>query len=618
MKRALAAATLLLFFGACSSKSALQDGAESAESGQSGQSFRSDGPGYHRVVTPFSVRDSNGVEYQQPFSGGLNVPRPQFVDIDADGDLDMFLQEVPGRVGFFENVGTAAVAEFDWRSDAYQDLEIGDWYRFADLDDDGDFDLLTERKYGLIRYFKNDGSPAAASFSIAEDSLRDVTGRPIFSDRQNNPYLADIDCDGLLDLFIGRLVGTVTRYELDHLDENAIPRFRLVTERFENIEIIARFGSLHGANGLSFFDVDDDGDLDFFWGDFFEPGLLFIENTGTCRQPNLRGDPVRFPLDAPIATSGYNIPVFADIDGNGTQDLFIAVLGGAFDPNRTSADNFYFLPNRGDNTFELKSERYLYTLDVGTESFPALVDIDADGDLDLFLANKIDPYDRRRANVYILENTGGPSNPSFIMSGRMELSPSFHYAPEFGDLDADGDLDLLMGTWNKGISFYRNNGSPESARFDLVDESYVTLTRGSNTTPALADIDGDGDLDLFSGESSGTINFYRNEGTRTEPRFQLVTDRLDNIDVGRRSVPVLVDLDGDGDFDLVIGSETGETFVYRNVGTPLSYEFVLDEEATINLPAFATPEFADLDGDGDLDIVSGGSGGGLVYYRLDQ
>ena len=50
----------------------------------------------------------------------------------------------------------------------------------------------------------------------------------------------------------------------------------------------------------------------------------------------------------------------------------------------------------------------------------------------------------------------------------------------------------------------------------------------------------------------------------------------------------------------------------------MSYEFVLDEGATINLPVFATPEFADLDGDGDLDIVSGASGGGLVYYRLDQ
>ena len=575
-------------------------------------------PGFHRVITPFQVSDSTGGVYEQPFLGGLNVPRPQFIDIDADGDLDMFLQEVPGRVALLENTGTNLEARFEWRTDAYDSLGIGDWYRFVDIDDDGDFDLLTERQYGLIRYFQNTGTAAAARWSLAEDSLRGVDGAPIFSDRQNNPNVADIDCDGLLDLFIGRLEGTVTRYELDHLDDRGIPRFRLVTERFENIEIIAQFGSLHGANGLSFFDVDDDGDLDFFWGDFFEAGLLFIQNTGTCQQPNLRGEPVRYPLDEPIATSGYNIPVFADIDGNGLQDLFVAVLGGAFDPNHTAADNFYFLPNRGDNTFSLGTERYLYSLDIGTESLPSLADFDGDDDLDLILTNKIDPYDGSRAHAYILENVGTSSSARFEMTGRLPLAPGYHYAPEFGDLDGDGDLDLLVGTWNKGISLYRNNGSPSEPAFDLIDEEYVTLTRGSNTTPTLGDFDGDGDLDLFSGESSGTINYYDNTGSPEAPRFELVSDRYLDIDVGRRSVPVLIDIDSDEDLDLLIGSETGETFLYRNEGSSTLPDLVLDDAFGLRLPVFATPEIADLDGDGDWDIVSGGSGGGLVYYRFDQ
>ena len=594
-----------LFLTACSSRSTVEEDSTTE-------------PGLHRIVTPFAVLDSLGQPYEQPFLGGLNVPRPQFVDIDADGDLDMFLQEVPGRVGFLENVGTPEIANFDWRTDAYDSLGIGDWYRFVDIDADGDFDLLTERQYGLIRYYRNDGSATQARWVMAEDSLRGVDGAPIFSDRQNNPNVADIDCDDLLDLFIGRLEGTVTRFELDHLDDAGIPRFRLVTDRFEDIEIVAQFGSLHGANGLSFFDVDADGDLDFFWGDFFEAGLLFIQNTGSCPRPNLRGEPVLFPLDEPVATSGYNVPVFADIDGNGTQDLFIAVLGGAFDPNRTAADNFYFLPNRGDNTFELQSRRYLYSLDVGTESFPAFADYDGDGDLDLLLANKIDPYEGTRAHVYRLENVGGPGDPTFKFSGRLAIDPAYHYAPEFADLDGDDDLDILMGTWNKGISFYRNNGSQSDPKYDLVDEAYVTLTRGSNTTPTLGDLDGDGDLDLMSGESSGTINYYLNNGSAEQMAFELVSDRYLDIDVGRRSVPVLVDADMDGDLDLYIGSETGDTFLYRNDGTPDEPAFVLDESATMKLPVFATPDYVDLDGDGDLDIVSGGSGGGLVYYRLDQ
>lgn len=606
--RALSAVAFLAsvtVFAACSSRLA-------------GDKVADTTPGYLRIITPFVVADSAGDPYDQPFVGGLNVPRPQFLDIDADGDLDLFLQEVPNQVGFFENAGTAQMADFEWRTDAFHDLDIGDWYRFVDIDGDADLDLLSERQYGLIRYFRNVGTPSLPRFVIAEDSLRDVTGKPIFSDRQNNPNVADIDCDGLLDLFIGRLEGTVTRYELDHLDDNAVPRFRLVTERFENIEIVAQFGSMHGANGLAFFDVDADGDLDFFWGDFFEAGLLFIRNTGSCPSPNLRSDPVRFPLDEPITTSGYNIPVFADIDGNGLQDLFVAVLGGAFDPNHTSADNFYFLPNRGDNTFDLQTKRFLYTVDIGTESYPSLADLDADGDLDLFVANKIDPSDGRRAHVYVFENTGSTGAPSFRLTDRLDVAPAFHYAPEFADIDDDGDLDLLMGTWNKGISLYRNNGSPAEARFDLVNEAYVTLTRGSNATPTVGDIDADGDLDLFSGESSGTINFYRNIGSINEPHFELVNDRFEDIDVGRRSVPVLLDRDGDGDIDLFIGSESGETFFYRNQGTPEEADFVLDESESLSLPAFATPEFGDLDADGDYDIISGGSGGGLVYYRYDR
>ena len=55
-------------------------------------------------------------------------------------------------------------------------------------------------------------------------------------------------------------------------------------------------------------DVDGDGDLDLFWGDFFEAGLLFIENTGTCVAVNLRGEPTPFPLEDPLRTSGYTRP----------------------------------------------------------------------------------------------------------------------------------------------------------------------------------------------------------------------------------------------------------------------------------------------------------------------
>ena len=136
------------------------------------------------------------------------------------------------------------------------------------------------------------------------DTLKDFNGTPIFSDRQNIPQVTDIDCDGRLDLFIGLLIGTVMRYEEVATDSSGVPLFQKVTDRFEDIEIVAQIGSLHGANTMAFVDIDDDGDQDFFWGDFFEPGLLFIENVGSCSSPVLSGEPVAFPVDNPLQTSG--------------------------------------------------------------------------------------------------------------------------------------------------------------------------------------------------------------------------------------------------------------------------------------------------------------------------
>ena len=569
-----------------------------------------------RSVDAFPVYDEDGRAYDPPFLGGFNVPRPQFADIDGDGDVDLFLQERPGELMLFENVGGPTRPEFVWRTDRYQNLSVGEWTRFVDFDRDGDLDLLSERLFSYVQYFRNDGTVRAAAFTPVGDSVRDVAGEPVFADRQNIPNVNDIDCDGDWDLFLGRVTGTISRYEVADMTDDGVPVFRFLEDRFQDIEIVAQFGGLHGANSMAFADIDQDGDLDFFWGDFFEPSVLFVENTGSCSEPILRTDPLPLVVDDTIATSGYNVPVLEDVDSDGDLDLFVGVLGGAFNPNLTTTRNFHFY-EQVDGEFIHRTERFVYTLDVGGESIPALADLDGDGDLDLLVANKLDPDDTQTSRLYHFENVGSQRVPSFLQRAHIPLFTMYHYAPALGDLDGDGDLDMLVGTWNRGVALYVNQGTRAEPEFVLQDTTLVRLTRGSNSAPALTDVDDDGDLDLFIGESSGELNFYRNVGTAQAPSFDLVTDRFGEIDAGRRSFPAFADVDGDGDEDLLIGREEGGVLLYRREGSPVDADpvFVLDSTFTLPLPRYSTPSLVDIDGDGDLDVFSGGLGGGLIFLE---
>ena len=573
-------------------------------------------PRYERVVEPFSVIAENGEAHALPFLGGFNVPRPQFHDIDADGDVDLFIQEETGSIVFLENTGTVGAPRYEWRTDKYQDLEIGEWYRLVDLDDDGDMDILSEQLFSYVRYFRNEGTPEAARFVSVVDTLKDSDGVPLFADRQNIPNLVDIDCDGLIDLFIGRITGTITRYESVGMDEENVPRFKFVTDNFEDIEIIGEAQTLHGANTLAFADMDADGDQDLFWGDFFEPGLLFIRNLGSCSLPSLRGEPEPWPVNNPVETSGYNAPAVIDYDLDGDPDVLFGVLGGAFNAIRTTANNLFYMENTGSNEFQERTRRFVDMIDSGAESIVKFADLDGDGDQDMYVANKIQPETQRDSQIFYYENVGSASNPSFVFEGQLNFEATYHQNPAFADLDADGDIDVLLGKWNRDLSFLRNIGSSTVPEFELVDEKFVSLTRGQNSSPALGDMDNDGDLDLFVGEASGTLNYYQNDGTAQEPLFVLVSDKYQDIDAGRRSYPVLVDLDVDGDLDLVIGSELEGAVLYMNTGTPEVMSLV--ESGTIDGVRFqtiVTPEFVDIDNDGDLDVFAGGNSGGIQFFE---
>lgn len=577
----------------------------------SGDTADSSSQYFQQRVNPFPVYDETRTLIAFPFIGGFNAPRPQFVDIDGDGDSDLFVQENTNNLKFFEFKNQDTEFPLEWKTNKFQGLDIGEWFRFVDMDQDGDMDLITEQPYSYIRYYRNEGSAEDPEFVLAADSLRDVNGEPIFSDRQNIPNVTDIDDDGNLDLFIGRLEGTLTRYESAGMNEDGIPQFELVTERFENIEIVKQFGTLHGANTMAFMDIDQDGDQDIFWGDFFEPSVLLLENEGDASDPDFQSEPRPFPENEPVQTSGYNAPTLTDWGNDGDVDLFLGVLGGAYNANQTLGENFYFYEQQSNGDFELQTQQFLSTLDVGNESNVTTGDIDGDGDLDLMLANKIDPDDRNTSIVYIYENRGTEKSPELHQTGTLELPEAYHYAPELADLNGDGLDDLLLGRWRGGVAYYQNTGG----EFELVEETLVELPRGSNAVPVLIDLDNDGDLDMLLGTSGGSVVYFQNTGTSTEPNFELTEDAFEGVEVGHRSAPAFYDVDEDGDLDLFLGSKVDGIVFFRNTGTPEDPEFKKDLlPFSFQVTQFSAPHFADLDGDGIPEFLSGNKEGGIFYF----
>lgn len=184
------------------------------------------------------------------------------------------------------------------------------------------------------------------------------------------------------------------------------------------------------------------------------------------------------------------------------------------------------------------------------------------------------------------------------------------YNPDFADLDGDGDLDLVYAVVTQS---YRNVGSPTVPSW-LRDDSLVSgVNYEQCMTACFADLDADGDLDLSVGRLNGELHallYYENVGSAAQPvwRWDLTMNMYGSLPPGYVTCPELADLDGDGDFDLILAT-THNFFGYRNTGTPEVAAWSEDGSLVEGLPSpspTGDPCCGDLDGDGDLDLVIGG------------
>jgi hypothetical protein len=560
----------------------------------------------------------NGNTSFAPFNGGQNNARYQLVDIDGDNDFDLFTFDNDTTLYFYKNNGTPQNANFKLISTQFQNLYFKNWFYFVDIDNDNDQDLFTGGESQVIKFYKNTGSLSSPFFTLITEELRTFSDTVIYSETNSVPVFCDIDNDGDKDFFTGQSLGTIAYYENIGTAQNFSLKF--ITEEWQNLLIISpAFNNRHGANSLEFADIDGDNDFDLFWGDLFSKGIYFIQNNGTPANPNVAIVDSIYPHNSPYISQGFNSTRFVDIDADGDKDLFISVLYSSQNSN-----NFTFYKNNGSSTtadFQRITDNYLNNVDVGGSSIITFSDIDNDGDNDLIMGNDLP------VKLSLFQNTGTINNPAFTLivdSIPIRTTPfNYTFAPSFVDIDNDGDQDLFLGSYIKdSIWFYRNTGNASNYIFTYsgTGKQNGIDSISQSSTPVFVDIDNDGDKDFFSGASNGRIFYYENTGTASNFIFTRRSIYYNSIDVGDASVPRFADTDRDGDFDLFIGRQDGSITFYKNEGTASSPNFVFQTNEFKNIINHqnSCPEFVDIDNDNDLDLFIGNVKGGIFYYQNDD
>ncbi|MFQ5343123.1 MAG: FG-GAP repeat domain-containing protein, partial [Anaerolineae bacterium] len=259
---------------------------------------------------------------------------------------------------------------------------------------------------------------------------------------------------------------------------------------------------LLGDTAPALADWDNDGDPDMLIGQAH--GTVYkYTNAGSASNPDWRPDGELLTL--PWTNHPHPFPAFADIDGDNDYDLFIGEGGWQ---GEGAGGNIHYYRNDGtpeSPNWLLVTDHWL-GLDVGGWSTPAFVDIDNDGDLDLFIGNE-------EGALTFVENTGTATAPAWAAPQEhyAGLEPGRFSAPAFFDVDEDGDLDMLIGHVEGSLTYVRNTGRPDSPAWELVTTEYPGIRVGERATPSVAD------GKLFIGDGDGGLNLYRYAGSGSPP-----------------------------------------------------------------------------------------------------
>lgn len=548
------------------------------------------------LVTPYSAESAiAGISWYEQDGAGQFSERPVFttagivagaypLDVDADGDMDLITarQEVTNdgdverRTVWWENQGKASWTPHEMSADFWYLKQV----TRVDFDRDGDDDILfVHRKGNRYGWYENQGK---ARFTEHTLPLPPMPGE--FSAR-------DIDGDQDIDLLFST--------------ESTLGWYERGSDQDFTWHLVDSTATASGASHISPEDMDADGDLDIL---FVAAGQYHWYEQGANRQFNKLA-PSRLGTND---RSGYLSFAAGDVDGDGLTDLigqkpygnskYTSSISwyrnqgtGQFGENQVIYDQhngeyWDLLPQdlNADGRLDILSgcSWYMRTADAGAVKHPIAdaggtaiqaTDLDGDGDMDV-VSSQI----RRPGITWHEQGQNGEFTPR-TLSESLEITTPLQII----DLDRDGDPDLLCKSKDK-ISWLENNG-----RAKFTERLIVSLDRMEGLAPP-ADLNGDGYPDLL------IVGVEKNRLLVNDGGRQFAEKPIDiQFDRGRK---LAADLDGDGDQDLCSVGRNGPASWHENTGDFQFVKHPLYQPGAMS-PTAQLTHAADLDGDGTTDVL---------------
>ena len=525
-----------------------------------------------------NVANKNGFAWQliadplmtQGFSGNINLyvqssDLPAIIDLDADGDLDIFAFDFSGNtVEYHQNFS----------------VERGGKQPFV-------FRKVNTCWGGFTKEHCSD-------FKLNQDCGIGVgeggrSGRVMHAG--NSIWAGDLNGDGLVDI----LHGHVTCANVSVLYNGNSNTTGAVIKSFDKDFPASKPINFTVFPSVYVEDLDFDGRKDLIASPSVsgnEGNLVnlaqsnwFYKNEGTQKLPKFTYQQPDFLQNEMLELGENAAPALADYDGDGDLDLFVGFGGSRTE--RGYRASIWFFRNTGTRTkaaFELVNTDFLGISEklVGevkdrvllTNVKPFFADVNSDGTLDFgYVANTFQGMELRyipnaapRGRAMQLSSaqlTKLPTPPNFV-NGETAL---------FYDIDTDGSTDLLISKGSGNVEFYRNAGAANAPTYELTNEFWGGFEIDFEVKSfVVADLNGDRKPELLMGGQGGSLavfqEFTQKTGTlkaNNNLMFNEFSDKVEAIRIASGLYPALGDLDGDQRPDLLVGTRSGGVLLLKNV-----------------------------------------------------